>query len=150
VSDANANLASRPGSFVTANLQEIVYYLLALPPFDGWSADPVRRVRLARITALIESFASMPVPGYPNASRGRLRTSTNFPGDVFEQWSYGFYHLFFGYLSRVGLDEDEDEDVIAPLGLVPVMTMHQAKGLQFPFVFVGHGRGSTGFDRSSA
>ena len=80
----------------------------------------------------------MPVPGYPNASRGRLRASANFPGDVFEQWSYGFYHLFFGYLSRVGLDEDEDEDVIAPLGLVPVMTMHQAKGLQFPFVFVGH------------
>jgi DNA helicase-2/ATP-dependent DNA helicase PcrA len=50
----------------------------------------------------------------------------------------GFYHLFFGYLSRAGLDEEEDEDVIAPLGMVPVMTMHQAKGLQFPFVFVGH------------
>ena len=25
-----------------------------------------------------------------------------------------------------------------PLGMVPIMTMHQAKGLQFPFVFVGH------------
>jgi DNA helicase-2/ATP-dependent DNA helicase PcrA len=98
----------------------------------------VRRVRLARITALVESFASMPVPVHPNASRGRLRTSTSFPGDVLEQWSYGFYHLFFGYLSRAGLDEEEDEDVIAPLGMVPVMTMHQAKGLQFPFVFVGH------------
>jgi DNA helicase-2/ATP-dependent DNA helicase PcrA len=46
--------------------------------------------------------------------------------------------LFFGYLSRTGLDEEEDEDTIAPLGMVPVMTMHQAKGLQFPFVFVGH------------
>ena len=125
-----------------------MYFLLALPPFDAWSGDPVRRVRLARITALVESFASMPAPGHPNASRGRLRTSTNFPGDVVEQWSYGFYHLFFGYLSRVGLDEDEDVDVIAPLGMVPVMTMHQAKGLQFPFVFVGHmGRGSPGFGR---
>jgi hypothetical protein len=72
------------------------------------------------------------------ASRGRLRASTNFPGDVLEQWSFGFYHLFFGYLSRAGLDEDEDEDVIVPLGMVPIMTMHQAKGLQFPFVFVGH------------
>lgn len=138
VSDSNASLAGQPGAFLTANLQEIVYYLLSLPPFDNWSTDPARRVRLARITALVESFASMPVPGYSNASRGRLRTSTNFPGDVFEQWSYGFYHLFFGYLSRVGLDEEEDEDVIAPLGMVPVMTMHQAKGLQFPFVFVGH------------
>src|SRR5579883_197693 len=138
VSNANANLAGRPGAFLTASLQELVYYLLSLPPFDGWAADPVRRVRLARITALLESFASMPVLGHPNASRGRLRSSTNFPGDVLEQWSYDFYHLFFGYLARAGLDEEEDGDVIAPLGLVPVMTMHQAKGPQFPFVFVGH------------
>ncbi|MGJ4963320.1 UvrD-helicase domain-containing protein [Bradyrhizobium sp. HKCCYLRH3061] len=138
VSDARANLAAKPGAFLTANLQELVYYLLSMPPFDGWSRDPVRRVRLARITALVESFASMPVPGHPNAARGRLRSSNNFPGDVLEQWSYGFYHLFFGYLARVGIDEEEDEDIIAPLGMVPVMTMHQAKGLQFPFVFVGH------------
>jgi len=136
--DANANIASQPGAFLTAGLQELVYYLLALPPFDTWAGDPARRSRLARITALIESFASMPVLGHPNASRGRLRASTNSPGDVLEVWSYGFYHLFFGYLSRGGLDEEEDEDVIAPLGMVPVMTMHQVKGLQFPFVFVGH------------
>jgi DNA helicase-2/ATP-dependent DNA helicase PcrA len=136
--DANANIAAHPGAFLTANLQELVYYVMSLPPFDGWAADPVRRIRLARITALIESFASMPVPGYPNASRGRLRASTNFPGDVLEQWSFGFYQLFFGYLSRTGLDEEEDEDVIAPSGMVPIMTMHQSKGLQFPFVFVGH------------
>src|SRR5216684_132508 len=71
VSDANASLARHPGAFLTANLQEVVYYLLSLPPFDGWSADPARRVRLARITALVESFASMPVSGHPNASRGR-------------------------------------------------------------------------------
>ncbi len=104
VSDANASLARQPGAFLTANLQEIVYYLLSLPPFDGWSADPVRRVRLARITALVESFASMPVPGHPNASRGRLRTSTSFPGDAFEQWSYGFYHLFSDiYRGRVSM-----------------------------------------------
>lgn len=138
VANANANLAAQPGAFLTAGLQELVYYLLSLPPFDGWAADPARRVRLARITGLIESFASMPVPGHPNASRGRLRASTQFPGDVLEAWSYGFYHLFFGYLSRAGLDEEEDEDVIAPLGMVPIMTMHQVKGLQFPFVFVGH------------
>jgi DNA helicase-2/ATP-dependent DNA helicase PcrA len=86
----------------------------------------------------------MPVPGYPNASRGRLRASATNPGEVSSRWALGFYHLFFGYLSRAGLDEeededeDEDEDVIVPLGMVPVMTMHQAKGLQFPFVFVGH------------
>jgi DNA helicase-2/ATP-dependent DNA helicase PcrA len=28
--------------------------------------------------------------------------------------------------------------VICPPGMVPIMTMHQSKGLEFPFVFVGH------------
>lgn len=37
-----------------------------------------------------------------------------------------------------GFDDEEDEDVIVPSGMVPVMTMHQSKGLEFPFVFVGH------------
>jgi DNA helicase II / ATP-dependent DNA helicase PcrA len=49
-----------------------------------------------------------------------------------------FYHLFFGYLARSGMDEVSDDDVICPPGYVPLMTIHQAKGLEFPFVFVGH------------
>jgi DNA helicase II / ATP-dependent DNA helicase PcrA len=138
VARANQNLAKHPGEYLTATLQELVYYVLSLPPFRGWANDPARRVRLARITALVESFASMPVPGYPNVSRGGLKSSSTTLGGAHEPWSRQFYHLFFGYLARVGLDEEEDEDVIAPLGMVPIMTMHQAKGLQFPFVFVGH------------
>jgi DNA helicase-2/ATP-dependent DNA helicase PcrA len=138
VTKSSQNLAKHPGEYLTATLQEIVYYILSLPPFRDWAGDPARRVRLARITALIESFASMPVPGYPNVSRGGLKSSTTNPGHAHEPWSRQFYHLFFGYLARVGLDEEEDEDVITPMGMMPIMTMHQAKGLQFPFVFVGH------------
>lgn len=129
---------ARPGAYLNANLQELVYYLLSLPPFDGWATDPARRVRLARITSLIESYSSMPVPGHPTVSRGSLRASDVHLGEVDHRWTPSFYHLFFGYLSRTGLDEEEEEDAIAPLGMVPVMTMHQVKGLQFPFVFVGH------------
>lgn len=138
VAKAHANLEANPGKYLNANLQELVYYLLALPPFSGWSNDPVRRVRLARITALIESYSAMPVANRPTVSRGRLRASITYPGEIFESWAPGFYHLFFGYLARTGLNEEEDDDIIAPPGMVPVMTMHQAKGLQFPFVFVGH------------
>ena len=138
VTSSHQVLQARPGAYLSANLQELVYYLLSLPPFDGWAIDPARRVRLARITALIESYSSMPVPGHPNVSRGRLRASDVHLGEVDHQWTPSFYHLFFGYLSRTGLDEEENEDAIAPLGMVPVMTMHQVKGLQFPFVFVGH------------
>lgn len=135
-------MAARPGQYLTANLQEIIYYILSLPPFDGWQSDPVRRVRLARVTSLFESFASMPVPNVPNVSRGTLRTSSINLGEIINGWSSSFYYLFIGYLSRQGLDEEEDEDVICPSGMVPVMTMHQAKGLEFPFVFVGHANAS--------
>lgn len=136
IARARQSLAANPGKYVNASLQEMIYYLLSRQPFTTWATDPVRRVRLARITALIESYSSMPVPGQPNVSRGRMKASVAHPGEV--DWSASFYHLFFGYLSRTGLDEEEDEDSITPQGLVPVMTIHQAKGLQFPFVFVGH------------
>ena len=132
------NLAGQPDAFLSATAQELVYYLLALPPFDFWMDDPLRRTRLSRITALVESFTSMPVPGHPEVSRGNLRASSATPGGVSYLWLANFYYLFFGYLSRAGLDEEEDDDVIVPTGMVPIMTMHQAKGLQFPFVFVGH------------
>ena len=49
-----------------------------------------------------------------------------------------FLYMFLGYLVQTGLDDDEDEDVIVPPGSVPIMTIHQSKGLEFPFVFVGH------------
>ncbi len=138
VDRCTARLAAKPGKFLDANLQEVVYYLLGLPPFDQWQNDPVRRVRLAKVTVLFESFASMPVPGKPHLSKGLLRSSVHNPGEVVDGWSRVFYHLFVGYLSRTGLDEEEDDEVICPPGMVPVMTIHQAKGLEFPFVFVGH------------
>lgn len=138
VDSCKSALTKNPGAYLSAHLQEVVYFLISLPPFDGWQTDPVRRVRMARLTALFESYVSMPVPGKPTLSRGSLRASTGNPGEVVVGWTRSFYHLFVGYLSRTGLDEEEDDDEICPLGMVPIMTMHQSKGLQFPFVFVGH------------
>ena len=138
VAGAVLNLEAHPDEYVPTNLQEIVYLLLSREPFSGWQSNPVRRMRLARITALVESFASMPVPGHVNANRGRLRAAPPGQRGVLPIWNIGFYNLFFGYLARTGLDEDEDDQMISPPGMVPVMTMHQAKGLEFPFVFVGH------------
>ena len=80
----------------------------------------------------------MPVPGYPDISRGSLRTAQRAPGELVTGWVRQFYHLFIGYLNDAGIDDVEDEEVICPSGMVPVMTMHQSKGLEFPFVFVGH------------
>ncbi|WP_083444852.1 UvrD-helicase domain-containing protein [Herbaspirillum rhizosphaerae] len=133
-----AAFSDRPGAYVNSTLQEIVYYVLSCSPFDGWHADPERRVRLGKLTALFEAFASMPVPERDKVQRGSMRVDPESPYTIHRGWVRGFYSLFFGYLARTGFDEVSDEQIICPPGYVPVMTIHQAKGLQFPFVFVGH------------
>jgi hypothetical protein len=61
VSEANANLERQPGAFLTANLQEVVYYLLSLPPFDGWS--PVaENIDMATAVQKITLSASRDIP----------------------------------------------------------------------------------------
>jgi DNA helicase-2/ATP-dependent DNA helicase PcrA len=138
VDGAVANLARHAGAYLPTELQELVYLLLALEPFDGWIANDVeRRSRLAQVTALIEQYASLPVSANDRARRGRMRAADAARGVKIE-WNRTFYNAFFGYLAAEGINEREDEDVIVPRGRVPIMTIHQAKGLEFPFVFVGH------------
>ena len=144
VNKATAALKAKLGQPLDANLQELAYYLMSLEPFSTWQQDPVRRVRLGKLTKLLEAYSSMPVLDpttglpRPRVSRGFMRASNQYPGEVDARWLGGFYHLFIGYVLTAGFDDEEEEDVIVPAGMVPVMTMHQSKGLEFPFVFVGH------------
>ena len=143
IDDAVSSLRSNPGTYLDANLQELAYYLISLEPFSTWQNDSVRRVRMGKITALLEAFSSMPVmdpaTGQPrqNVSRGTIRSSSQFPGEAQGEWLGGFYNLFLGHVLETGFDDEEDDDIIVPPNMFPVMTMHQAKGLEFPFVFVG-------------
>ena len=41
-------------------------------------------------------------------------------------------------MAKERLNDDEDEDVVCPTDHFPIMTVHQAKGLEFEFVFVGN------------
>jgi DNA helicase-2/ATP-dependent DNA helicase PcrA len=144
VNKATKAIQAKPGQALDASLQEIAYYVLGLEPFATWLDDPVRRVRLGKLTKLLEAYNSMPVldPATglprPGVTRGFLKSSTHFPGEIVGGWLGGFYHLFLGYVLEAGFNDEEDDDVICPPGRVPVMTMHQSKGLEFPFVFVGH------------
>jgi DNA helicase II / ATP-dependent DNA helicase PcrA len=144
VSRATAALKAKPGQPLDANLQELAYYLISVEPFSTWQHDPVRRMRLGKLTKLLEAYSSMPVldPATglprPGVSRGFMRASSQYLGEIDSRWLAGFYHLFIGYVLAAGFDDEEDEDEIVPAGMVPVMTMHQSKGLEFPFVFVGH------------
>ena len=123
------------GERLDYSLLEVTYYLLGLQPFDQWQNEAARRRRLGKLTSLLEAFQSTPVAGYPNISRGDIATDDS--GQIYPGWLYKFYHLPIGYLVRRGADDVEDEEVICPDGMVPVMTIHQSKGLEFPFVFVG-------------
>jgi len=134
----NAIHAAPPETYFDSSLHEVLYLLLGIEPFPAWQTEPARRLRLGRLTRLIESYSSMPVPGHPNISRGALKVAEPNGHEVFTGWVNQFYHLFIGYLDKAGIDDIEDEEVICPSGMVPIMTMHQVKGLEFPFVFVGH------------
>ena len=125
----NAIRTAPAGIYFDSSLHEMVYLILGLEPFPTWLSDPARRLRIGRLTKLIEAFSSMPVPNHPNVSRGSLRILEN-AGEIVPGWVRQFYHLFIGYLNDAGIDDIEDEDVICPQGMVPVMTMHQAKGLK--------------------
>ena len=144
VSRCRAAILAKPGEYFDCNLQELTYYLMSCEPFSTWQNDPVRRVRFARLTKLLEAYNATPVLdpatglARPNVTRGSMRGSTHNPGEVVGAWLNSFYHLFLTYIVDVGLNDEEDDEVICPPGMVPVMTMHQSKGLEFPYVFVGH------------
>jgi DNA helicase II / ATP-dependent DNA helicase PcrA len=131
LSKSNTNLpgicAENPGSFLKINLLEIIYRILAHEPFQSWRKDPARNLRLSKVTRLFE--------GYHSFNLDKLRTNTD-GTDLDPGFLRRFYNMFLSYLINAGIDDDEDDEVIVPQGYLPVMTIHQSKGLEFPFVFV--------------
>ena len=111
-------------------VQDVFYRILSREPFSTWrEEDPNRSVRLARLSNLIEA--------YSNVYNGNLRTSENIPGHFSHGWLRNFYYNFLQYVANSGFDEPEDPYDQIPEGFVQVMTVHQAKGLEFPVVFAG-------------
>jgi DNA helicase-2/ATP-dependent DNA helicase PcrA len=100
------------------------YRLLALEPFAGLVKNENRARNLAILSQLLNTFQNYyhyTVVTYRN--REALR-----------------WHLFNNFLQLLyagGMNEYEDPDQPFPKGHVQVMTIHQAKGLEFPVVVVG-------------
>lgn len=118
---------TNPGSFLGVSLHEILFRIISLEPFRTWRQNPERNLRLSKVTRLIESYHSMNLDAL-RADPGGNALAPNF----LEQ----FYYMFIGYLIDTGIDDDEDEEVVVPQGSLPFMTIHQSKGLEFPFVIV--------------
>ncbi|HEY9295490.1 MAG TPA: 3'-5' exonuclease, partial [Phormidium sp.] len=119
--------ASNKGVFLNLNLLEIIYRILALEPFRTWQQDSVRHQRLSKVTRLFDGYHSFKLDGLRSNLSGT---------DLDQSFLNQFYMMFISYLIEAGIDDDEDEEVIVPQGYLPIMTIHQAKGLEFPFVFL--------------
>ena len=109
---------------------DVLYRILSLNPFRFKKEEPEYASRFAEITTLLDSFASF------TDSYGVLNGSTQKKGRVSWKFLNNLYNEFSGFIEAYGLNEPEDPDQIMPVGYVQVMTVHQAKGLEFPIVIV--------------
>ena len=110
----------------------LFFELLRFPPFSGWldesdemslaSAGPARNLSmLATICARFESAEDY----------------QRFRGSGVETMPRRFFNRYLrGIVESGGIEEYEDEREYAPAGCVSFMTVHQAKGMEFPVVVV--------------
>lgn len=131
VADAQNAIAARPaGDLVTPDTPTVVYRILAHEPFVTYQSDAEMDLRLSKLTRLFEAFC---------AQYGRdMRIDPTHAGRLPGWWYGNLYYGLCGYMAHKKVNDDEDDDVTCPPGFFPIMTVHQAKGLEFDFVFVGN------------
>lgn len=127
--------SSELNKWLDVSILEIFYRILAHEPFLTWADDPERSYRLGKISSILETYSAIPY-GSSSVTRGNLKSSSTKPGEISLSWRRRFYYSLTGLLASKGLNDPEDESIICPPGRLPIMTVHQAKGLEFPFVFV--------------
>ncbi|MBW2133537.1 MAG: ATP-dependent helicase [Deltaproteobacteria bacterium] len=100
------------------------YRLMSIDPFPGFLKNENRARNLAIFSQLLNVFQNYyhyNIVTYSNREMLRLH----------------LFSSFFRLLYDGGINEYEDPDRPFPKGHVQVMTIHQAKGLEFPVVVVG-------------
>lgn len=103
---------------------DFFYRLLSFDPFATWVKNENRARNLAILSQLLNTFQNYyhyTVVAHRN--REFLRRH--------------LFNSFLRLLHEGGMNEYEDRDQPLPKGYVQVMTIHQAKGLEFPVVVVG-------------
>lgn len=128
-----------PGDRLGFGLLELFYALRACEPISSWTEGgeqtPMRTRRIGKVTALLESFEGI-APG-TTSSREIVRTTHDGYDAASTQFLTALYWEFCDYVTKANLDDPEDLHDQLPNGHVQVMTVHQAKGLEFPVTFVG-------------
>jgi DNA helicase II / ATP-dependent DNA helicase PcrA len=114
----------KPGETLDRRLADYFYRLLALPPFADYSKEENAARRLAifsKLLSVFQTYYHYTVITYKNQAPLKLQ----------------FFNSFLRLLFEGGINDYEDADQPFPKGYVQVMTIHQAKGLEFPVVVVG-------------
>ncbi len=114
----------REGEALDFRPADYLYHLLALEPFRSAVRNENAARNLAIFSQLLNVFQSYyhyTVVTHRNREFLRLH----------------FFNSFLRLLYDGGINEYEDPDQPFPKGHVQVMTIHQAKGLEFPVVVVG-------------
>lgn len=103
---------------------DLLYEIIGNPPMLSWIDDPAKARNLAILSDLLtkyQQYYRLPVIRADNMDRLRAM----------------LFNSFFYAIRNAGLDEYEDPYNIFPSGHIQIMTIHQAKGLEFPVVIVG-------------
>jgi len=104
-------------------LLDIFYHILSFEPFSSYIKDEASVRNLAifsRLLLLFQQYYHLPIITAKNKGLMAAR----------------FFNSYLRFLVLNGLNEYEDPYDIFPSSKVQVMTIHQAKGLEFPVVFV--------------
>lgn len=116
--------ALRPDETLDFRPADYLYQLLALEPF----CSAVRNENTAHNLAIFSQLLSV----FQSYYHYTVITRRNY-----ESLRLHFFNSFLRLLYDGGINEYEDPDHPFPKGHVQVMTIHQAKGLEFPVVVVG-------------
>ena len=114
----------REGEALDTRPADYLYRLLALEPFKSYVKNENAARNLAIFSQLLNAFQTYyhyTVVTHRNRKALRLH----------------LFNSFLRLLYEGGINEYEDPDQPIPKGYVQVMTIHQAKGLEFPVVVVG-------------
>ena len=114
----------REGESLDLRPADYFYQLLAFEPFRGFIRDENRARNLAILSHLLNTFQ--------NYYHYTVVTHRNR-----EFLRFHLFNSFFRLLHEGGINEYEDPDQPFPKGYVQIMTIHQAKGLEFPVVVAG-------------
>lgn len=142
--------STQPYAYFSRGLLDLTYLMLSFEPFrsavDGSGGVHAAQLswRLGQVTALMGAFeAAQGGSGIPRATtRSRQwfhlykQTPPAILRGVDSFYANNFARNLMEAFQSGGFSDVEDDIVAFPAGMVPALTIHQAKGLEFSLVFV--------------